>query len=250
LGKVAAVAYVRSRIQRQFWGRCLGLSISLAADVCNDSVKALSECRLYAFVDTGYLRGRSPEAVARDLCVGGADLIQLRAKSSQVNEVGRLAAALLPITQQAGVNLVINDYPEIAKELSAEMCHLGQEDFLDSGYSQVSAVRGGARDLKVGLSTHAPEQAMRALAAGADYIAIGPVYATGTKPQATPVTLNFVRWAAVHVKIPWFAIGGINLGNLDSVLAAGARRICVVSAILNAPDIAAECRKFKERLSA
>jgi thiamine-phosphate pyrophosphorylase len=99
------------------------------------------------------------------------------------------------------------------------------------------------------LSTHTPEQAGRAIAAGPDYIAIGPVFATGTKPGRAPVTLDFVRWAASHVPIPWFAIGGIHPGNLDAVLAAGARRICVVSAILNAPDIAKACQQFKERLA-
>jgi thiamine-phosphate pyrophosphorylase len=103
--------------------------------------------------------------------------------------------------------------------------------------------------LRIGLSTHSPEQAKRALAAGADYLAIGPVFATGTKPAAQPVTLEYVRWAAVNVNIPWFAIGGINLQNLDEVLAAGAKRICVVSAILNAPDVAAACIEFRRRLA-
>ena len=84
--------------------------------------------------------------------------------------------------------------------------------------------------------------------AGADYVAIGPVYATGTKPTAKPVTLEYVRWAARHINIPWFAIGGITLENLDEVLAAGAPRVCVVSAILNSSDIEATCRKFKDRL--
>ena len=79
-------------------------------------------------------------------------------------------------------------------------------------------------------------------------MAIGPVYATGTKPTARPVTLEYVRWAAEHVKIPWFAIGGISLTNLDEVLAAGARQICVVSAILNRDDVSAACREFKQRL--
>ena len=91
-------------------------------------------------------------------------------------------------------------------------------------------------------------QAERAIAAGADYIAIGPIYATGTKPTAKPVTLDYVRWAAANVHVPWFAIGGINLTTLGDVLAAGAGRICVVSAILNAPDVAAECRKFQARM--
>ena len=83
---------------------------------------------------------------------------------------------------------------------------------------------------------------------GADYLAIGPVYATGTKPTAKPVTLEYVRWAAANVGIPWFAIGGINLENLGDVLAAGARRVCVVSAILNAPDVAKACAEFRRRL--
>ncbi len=86
------------------------------------------------------------------------------------------------------------------------------------------------------------------MAAGADYLGVGPVYATGTKPEAKPVTLEYVRWAAENVPVPWFAIGGINLENLDAVLAAGAQRICVVSAILNADDVTAACRKFKARL--
>ncbi len=87
------------------------------------------------------------------------------------------------------------------------------------------------------------------MVAGADYVAIGPVFATGTKPTAKPVTLDYVRWAAANVCVPWFAIGGINLRNLDAVLTAGARRVCVVSAILNADDVTAECRKLRTRLS-
>src|SRR5579859_5096637 len=221
----------------------------MAADVCDDSMKPLSECRLYTFVDTAYLKGRSAETVARDLCAGGADLIQLRAKTSPIEEVRRLAQAILPLTRHAQVGLVINDYPELAQELGAELCHLGQEDFFERGYTQVSTLRSPGSTTRIGLSTHAPDQAHRALAARADYIAIGPVYSTATKPHAKPVTLEYVRWAASNVEIPWFAIGGINLENLDDVLAAGARRICVVSAILNVHDIAAECRKFKKRLS-
>ena len=125
---------------------------------------------------------------------------------------------------------------------------MGQEDFFDSGHQHVSEFKIKNSKLKIGLSTHSPEQAKRALAAGPDYVAIGPVYATGTKPTARPVTLEYVRWAAGNASIPWFAIGGINLANLDEVLAAGAQRICVVSAILNAENLAAACRKFKDRL--
>jgi thiamine-phosphate pyrophosphorylase len=159
-----------------------------------------------------------------------------------------MAEAILPVTRKAGVGLVINDHPAIARETGAELCHLGQEDFFDAGYTHVGqVVRASA--MSIGISTHAPEQARRAVAAGADYIAIGPVFATGTKPGVKPVTLDYVRWAVVNVTVPWFAIGGITLENVEQVLAAGASRICVVSAILNASDPAAACRAFKERLT-
>lgn len=229
-------------------------------------MKLLSDCRLYTFVDTAYLHGHAPEWVAQQLCDGGSDLIQLRAKNSSVDEIRRMAEAILPVTRRAGVGLVINDHLTVAREVGAEYCHLGQEDFFNSGYSHVSELNGRngigthvrpppreRENLRqssgslpgIGLSTHAPGQAERALAAGPDYIAIGPVFTTGTKPEAKPVTLDYVRWAAANVTIPWFAIGGINLGNLEDVLAAGAERICVVSAILNAPDIAQACREFR-----
>ena len=212
-------------------------------------MKSLTDCQLYTFVDTAYLHGRAPELVAQQLCDGGSDLIQLRAKNSTPDEIRALAQKILPVTRRAGVPLVINDHLELARELGAEICHLGQEDFFDAGHTHVSQLNSPGSPLKIGLSTHAPAQAQRALDAGADYIAIGPIYATGTKPTAKPVTLEYVRWAAAHVTVPWFAIGGVNLATLDAVLAAGARRICVVSAILNAPDIAAACAEFRRRLA-
>ena len=211
-------------------------------------MKPLADCRLYAFVDTAYLHGRVPEIVVQQLCDGGADLIQLRAKNSSPDEVRQMAKAILPVTRRANVGLVINDHLEIAREVGADFCHLGQEDFFDAGHTHVSQLSTLNSQLKIGLSTHSPDQAKRALAAGADYIAVGPVYATGTKPAAKPVTLEYVRWAAMNVTIPWFAIGGINLENLGDVLAAGAKRICVVSAILNATDVTKTCAEFSRRL--
>src|ERR1700744_1674523 len=194
-------------------------------------MKPIEDCRLYTFVDTAYLQGRAPETVAQQLCDGGSDLIQLRAKNSSRDEVRRLAGKILPIVQAAGVGLVINDHVEIAREMGADICHLGQEDFFDAGYKHVNELRKGGDRFQIGLSTHAPAQAQRAVDAGADYVAIGPIYATGTKPAAKPVTLDYVRWASANVRIPWFAIGGINLQTIDAVLAAGAKRVCIVSAI-------------------
>jgi len=212
-------------------------------------MKPLLDCKLYTFVDTAYLRGRAPEVVAQQLCDGGSDLIQLRAKNSSPEEIRRMAEKILPVTSRANVGFVINDHLEIARAIGADICHLGQEDFFDAAFTHVDQLKIENSKLKIGLSTHAPAQAQRALDAGADYIAIGPIYATGTKPTARPVTLDYARWAAAHATVPWFAIGGINLLTLDDVLAAGAKRICVVSAILNESDIAKACAQFRCRLS-
>jgi len=226
-------------------------------------MKPLADCKLYTFIDTAYLNGRAPEIVAQQLCDGGSDLIQLRAKKSSPAEIRKMAEKIVPITKRAGVGLVINDYLDIARDVGAEFGHLGQEDFFDAGFNSVSELKGrdaalrrpsgapGGRALpefKIGLSTHSPDQAKRALAANADYVAIGPIFATGTKPTAKPVTLEYVRWASENVGVPWFAIGGINLENMGDVLAAGAKRICVVSAILNSADIAKACAEFRRRL--
>jgi thiamine-phosphate pyrophosphorylase len=91
---------------------------------------------------------------------------------------------------------------------------------------------------------------LRAEAAGAAYVAVGPVFATPTKPGRPAVTLDYVRWAAVHARVPWFAIGGIQPGNLDAVLEAGATRVCIVSALLRQPDVEAATNAIRSRLDA
>ncbi len=212
-------------------------------------MKPFSDCRLYAFVDAAYLRGRSVPDLARQLCGGGADVIQLRAKSAPRADLWRMVDALLPITEAAGVGLVVNDHVDVALQTGAPACHLGQEDFFGAGHARVADVVPPGSGLQVGLSTHAPPQAERAIAAGPAYVAIGPVYPTPTKPAAPATGLGYVEWAAAHVTIPWFAIGGITLENLDDVLAAGARRVCVVSAILGAADPVKACQAFKNRLA-
>jgi thiamine-phosphate pyrophosphorylase len=212
-------------------------------------MKSLAECHLYAFVDTAYLYDRSPRELARQLCDGGADIIQLRAKQYPLDRVRGLAEAMLPVTRRAGVPLVINDYFLLAQEIGADLCHLGQEDFFGARHTHVSQLSMTGRRVGLGLSTHSQAQAERALAAGPDYLGVGPVYSTATKPEAQPIAREYLQWAVKHVRLPWFAIGGINLDTLDEVLAAGVRRVCVVSAILNADDVAGVCRKFKDRLT-
>jgi thiamine-phosphate pyrophosphorylase len=200
-------------------------------------------------VDLAYLRGREPAVVAEQLCAGGADILQVRAKGAPREQIQRMAQAILPVARHHGVWLVINDHPGVAAAIAAPICHLGQEDFFGAGHANVASVVPAGSDLRIGLSSHAPDQALRAVAAGAAYLGVGPVYATPTKPGRPPVGLDYVRWAAANLELPWFAIGGIDWPTLDDVLEAGARRVCLVSALLNAPDPVGACRAFKQRLN-
>ena len=156
-------------------------------------MRPLAAARLYTFVDTAYLRGRDPAEVARQLCDGGSDLVQVRAKNAPLEEVQRLAEAVLPVCERAGVAFVLNDFTKLALQLGAPVCHLGQEDFFDAGFRMAAQVTGCPPQMKLGISTHAPEQAQRALRAAPDYLAIGPVFPTGTKPGRPAVTLDYVR---------------------------------------------------------
>ncbi len=159
-----------------------------------------------------------------------------------------MARAILPVTRKAGVPLVINDFLDAALECGAEYCHLGQEDFFGAGHRHISEIVPKGSALGIGLSSHEPAQARRAVAAGAAYLGVGPIYPTGTKPEAKAVTLEYVRWASANLTLPWFAIGGINLRNVGEVRQVGARGVCAVSAILNADDVASACRLFQARL--
>ena len=211
-------------------------------------MKALDNCYLYGFIDAAYLRSRDPVLVAIQLCRGGADIIQLRAKDWTAEEIHSVSEKIQPILANENVLFVVNDHPEIAHACNADICHLGQEDFFDQNFTHARQLFPQESNCRLGLSTHAPEQARRAIDAEPAYIAIGPVYATSTKPTAKPVTLDYVSWARQHAKIPWFAIGGVNRRTIDDVLAAGAKRVCVVSDILEASDLEEACRFFKTKL--
>jgi len=141
---------------------CAGLQLRLQQGGLR--MKPLRDCRLYTFVDCAYLRGRDPKMVTQQLCDGGSDLIQLRAKDRTPDEIRRMAEAILPLTQRAGVGLVINDFLSVASETGALYCHLGQEDFFDAGHTHVSQLKDAGSSVQIGLSSHEPEQARRAVA--------------------------------------------------------------------------------------
>ncbi len=204
----------------------------------------LSRCRLYGILDLGYVARSDAARVTSEMIAGGVDIIQLRAKALDRESITRVASELHRITSAANVPLVINDHAAVAGAVPVEGVHVGQED------QDVATVRAIAqRDCFVGKSTHNLEQAKRAAAEGADYIGWGPLFATPTKPEYVPIGLGEI--AAVHqsVQVPIFCIGGIKLDNLPEVLAAGARRVVIVSGLLQAADVVQYARAAKELLN-
>ncbi len=198
----------------------------------------LAACRLYGIVDMGYTKPEEVEAKTAALLAGGVRILQLRAKKYGLAEIADFARRMQPLCREAGAVFVLNDYPELAAELKADAVHVGQ----DGGpLAEVRRIVG--EGVIVGRSTHSPEQALAAYAEGADYIGFGPLFPTGTKPGRPSIGLQDV--AAVQAKLgdfPMYCIGGINGDTLPQVLAAGARRVVIVSWLLGQADIAAAAR--------
>jgi thiamine-phosphate pyrophosphorylase len=177
--------------------------------------------RLYLITSARPDLGELIEAAVR----GGVDLVQVREKGLPDSELKRRLELARELTRRLRVPLVVNDRPDLAVLVEADFVHVGQDDL------PVEVVRRFG--VRVGLSTHAPAEID---SARADYIGVGPVYATPTKAGRQPVGPELVRYAAAHARQPWFAIGGIDATNVRDVVAAGAERVAVVRAIGDAPD--------------
>ena len=205
--------------------------------------------RLYLCTDARSERGDLAE-FCEAAFAGGVDILQIRQKDMDpAQEFAALEVARRAAERHRAL-VCVNDSPTLAGRFAADVLHLGQTD----GSSR-AARRQLHRWAVIGRSTHEPEQADRAIEdADADYFCVGPVYATPTKPDYRPAGLDLVRYAAevappgdIGAK-PWFAIGGIEEANLDEVLAAGARRVCVVRAITQADDPEVAARELSDRL--
>jgi thiamine-phosphate pyrophosphorylase len=203
-------------------------------------VNTLDHCFLYGIVDLGYVQPDAVSDVTQKLVRGGIDLLQLRAKNSPLDLVRRLAETMLRITQEANVPLIINDHPQLLREVNAEGCHVGQ---VDSSIAQARELAG--RSVIVGKSTHTIEQALAAEAEGANYIGFGPIFPTQTKPDVPAIGLRDLKKLRNSVKIPVVCIGGITETNFTKVTNAGGERLCIVSDLLLAPDINARTRAIK-----
>ncbi len=208
--------------------------------VLDDRRSRLRDARLYLICDRRP-GGRELADVLAPALAAGVDIVQLRDKQAGREELMAAAAVARELCDEAGAMLILNDHPELVGPSGADGCHVGQDDM------EAAAARARSGDgALVGQSTHFPDEV--AGATDADYIGVGPVYATPTKPGRHPVGVELVRFAAFHAPVPFFAIGGIDAGNVGEVVAAGARRIAVVRAITEADDPGAAATRLRAAL--
>jgi thiamine-phosphate pyrophosphorylase len=187
--------------------------------------------------------GRSNLEVLEAVIRGGAKIIQLREKEYQKKDLYHLALKFREMTAKDGVLLIINDHVDIALAVGADGVHLGQEDL------PVQVATKLAPELLIGASTHSVEQALQAEKDGADYINIGPIFPTGTKEGAEgSLGTEAIAKISPSLEVPFTVMGGINEANIDQVLAQGARKVAMVTAITRATDIAAKVRSLKEKI--
>jgi len=195
-------------------------------------MSVLSECRFYGIIDLGYVQESDITHVAEQMIEGCVDMIQLRGKGKSLDELTGYAARLHEITARSSTPLIVNDHAEIASRVPVEGVHVGQDD------DSIEVARRKARRIVlIGKSTHSLDQALAAQHEGADYIGFGPIFATPTKPDYAPIGLADIKRVHADVSLPIFCIGGINIGNLQSVIDAGAKRVVMVSALLKAHSI-------------
>jgi thiamine-phosphate pyrophosphorylase len=202
----------------------------------------LGDARLYLVARHELAAGRLADLVP-DLAAAGVDLIQLREKEMEAGDLLRVGEPVAAACRSAGVPFVVNDRPDVALALEADGVHLGTNDL------PTTVARRILGDAIVGRSTHTEQDIAGAVAGqDPDYIAVGPVYETPTKPGRPAAGIDLIRHAAASVRVPWFAIGGIDERTLGPVLEAGARRIVVVRALTEASDPAAVAARLRERL--
>ncbi len=217
--------------------------------VFGSSVEKFKRVKLYVII-TGNSGSSELEVLQlTESCVtGGADCIQLRAKGIEDDAFFDIADEFVKICRRENIISIINDRADIAIAAGADGVHLGQDDL---PIEKVRALQ--ITPLIIGKTTHSQQQIQAACSEMPTYVSIGPVFATATKPELAPVGLDYVSKTVKTLEpsgVSHVAIGGINLKNIDSVLAAGAERIAVCSAVTQSQDAAAMCRAFKEKITA
>jgi thiamine-phosphate pyrophosphorylase len=218
-------------------------------DLGADRRARLAAARLYlvcgAISDSSSPGERALPDLLREAIAGGVGVVQLREKHLPDEELVAVANAARALCERLGALLIINDRPLVAREVSADGVHVGQDDM---PVEEVRELVGP--DMLIGLSTHAPEEIDAVDAELVDYIGVGPIHETPTKPGRPAVGLELIRHAAERAPVPFFAIGGIDAGNAPDAIEAGARRLCVLRAIASAEDPSRAARGLRELLDA
>lgn len=199
---------------------------------------------LYVILDRSVARGRALPELLEAVLAGGCRMVQLREKAMPLSELFPVAQVLRRRSREAGALFIVNDRADLALALEADGLHLGQDDL--PGIAGRRLLRPG---MILGVSTHDADQARRALADGADYIAVGSMFPTGTKPGFQLVGPDLIRRVRPEIAIPLVAIGGITEDNCEEVVSAGADAVAVISAVCAAADPETATRRFLERLA-
>jgi thiamine-phosphate pyrophosphorylase len=187
--------------------------------------------------------GRELPTLLRAAIAGGVDVVQLREKRMPDEELASVARAARILCEELGALLIVNDRPWVAREAGADGIHVGQDDIPPA---EVRELVGP--DMLIGLSTHSPEQIDAVDAGIVDYIGVGPIHETPTKPGRPAVGVELIGYAAANATVPFFAIGGLDTTTLDPALHAGAARVCVLRAIASAENPEAAARALRDRL--
>jgi thiamine-phosphate pyrophosphorylase len=204
----------------------------------------MKDFHLYVITGEQFHPNRDYLDVIEEAIQGGADIVQLREKNKTKKELLHMAKELRKLTAKYDVPFIVNDHIDIALAVEADGIHLGQDDL---PLKEARKIMGPEKI--IGISTHALEEAIEAEKNGADYIGVGPVFETKSKVDVVdPVGLQYVQEVVTHTSVPFVAIGGIKLHNLDDVLEAGAKRICVISAIVGAENVKGAAGEFSQRI--
>lgn len=210
------------------------------------AVKAdrFTRVRLYVLITESQCAGRDWFEVARQALIGGADALQLREKSLESGELLARARRLVALCREHDALCLINDRPDVALLSDADGVHAGRGDL-----PARDARRVVGADKLVGVSTHAIEHARQAMADGADYVGVGPIFPSATKPRDFVSGLDYARAVTTEIPLPAVGISGITLDNVGDVLATGLRAVAVTNAVCAAPDVEAAARAFKQTLA-
>ena len=199
----------------------------------------MKDPRLYVILDRAAARGRDLLTILDATLAGGCRLVQLREKEWPSGRLLPMAERLRDRCRAAGATFVVNDRLDLALALGADGVHLGQDDLPPAAARPL--LRPG---MILGLSTHSPEQARAAQAAGADYVAVGSMFPTGTKPDFQLVGPELIGKLRGEISVPLIGIGGITHDNVAQVIRAGADGVAVISAVCGAPNPEAATRRF------